>query len=160
MTSKSQGIWVLGHAYKYEQSRRGRIKGSVEYEFFWEQAESRFVFRAGTETTYLPTPVALAEAFLLQCLDDSFRHRVITDSTCAVQESIEVGGVELCLRHCQQKYMCKHERFPGLSLTLESGGASIGYLFLPHPVRMDFGSTMARTMPEEVRMMLHPPIAA
>lgn len=160
MTSKSHGVWVLAHAYKYDQSRHGRIQGSTEYTFVWEPAQSRFVLTAGAEFKYLAMPVELAEAFLLQCLDQTFRNHVIIDSTTTVQECVEVGGARLCLRHCQERYICKGERFPGLSLTLESDGASAGYLFLPYQIRMDFGSTMARTMPEEVHMMLYPLVAA
>lgn len=160
MTSKSQGIWMLAHAYQYHQSRRGRIKRCDEYTFSWECAASRFVFCTNSEAKYLAMPVELAEAFLLRCLDRSFRQRVITDSTSAVQECVEAGNTRLCLHHRQERYICKSERFPGLSLTLESEGASAGGLFLPHKVRMDFGSTMERTMRDEVRSMFHMPAAA
>lgn len=161
MTSKSQGVWVLGHAYKYDQSRRGRIKGSTEYTFGWDAAASKFVLHAGAETKELHMPLALAETFLLKCLDSAFRQRVITDSASVVQEYVEAGGARLCLRHCQVRYMCKaSERLPGLSLTVDSGGVTAGYLFLPYQIRMDFGSTMARTMAEEVHTMLHMPQAA
>jgi len=153
-------MWVLGHAYHYDHTRRGRIKGSTEYTFAWESAKRRFVLSTRTEEKELPMPVDLAEAFLLQCLDRSFRERVIIDSACTVQEHVSVGGARLCLRHCQVRYSCKpSERLPGLSLSVESG-AGTGYLHLPYQVRMDFGLTMARTMPEEVHMMLHMPRAA